>query len=274
MVKALFCIFSAIIGLVAIFVGLQSLNDLQWQVDSVHLQFTEPPFVSRKLSGEKIFGNYLVFDRKSVDIRCFSYDDFLENVEAYREDDELAIQVKETHSIREGIIQSAIATSESIRISYEPSLMIVLKGYGSEELIMEMERENDQRFLRLFSPNTQYARSIARTCREMGLAYALNVYGLTEQAHYQALQEVYFPRYTLEVSKVSATFENDLTAEELQLRMKGIIYDSIIQSFENGWEMVVFEATIKNLKALQSVLDEMMPLPVQLIAYPFWRDDE
>lgn len=274
MIKALFCIFSAIIGIYAIYVGIGSLIDFQWQVDSVELQYTEPPFIAKKTTVEKAFGNNLRFDQISLDIQCYTYEEFLQKVEEYRKDRDLNIQVKETNSIREGIVQSAVASGEGIRISYEPSLLIVLNGYGSEELIMEMEEENDQRFLRVLLPKAQYSRSIARTCRERGLPYALNTEGLTEQERFQALQNAYFPRYTLEISRPTISFGSELTADELQLRMKGIIYDSLIESYENGWEMVIFNATIKNLKALQAVLGEMMPLPIKLVSYPLWRDEK
>ncbi|MFP4461008.1 MAG: hypothetical protein ACOC34_02820 [Thermotogota bacterium] len=274
MIKALFCIFSVFLGIYAIVSGVQSLSNIQWQIDTVEVQYTEPPFIAKKELTEKSFENSLIFEKKPIDIQCYSYEDFLNNVEQYKNDRKLNIDVKETSSLREGIIQSAVASGNGIRINYEPSLLIVLNGYGTEELIMEMERENDQRFLRLVLPHAQYSKSIAKSLRQMGLPYALNNYGLTEQKRKEALQECYFPRYSMEISKPSATFDNALSSDELQLKMKGIIYDALIESYENGWETVVFDATIKNLKALQSVLDEMMPLPIQLVHYPLWRDEE
>jgi hypothetical protein len=274
MIKALFCIFSVVLGIYALFFGIQSLADIQWRMDSKVVQYTEPPFIAKKEPVERAFGEGLTFESRPLDIQCYTYDDFLKNVEIYKKDRELNIEVKETNAIREGIVQSAVAYGDGIKISYEPSLLIALNGYGSEELILEMERENDNRFLRLLLPNGQYTRSIARTFRQMGLPYALNTNGLDKQEQLKALQNAYFPRYTLEISKPSASFAHDLTSDELQLRMKGIIYDALIESYESGWQLIVFNATIKNLKALQTVLDEMAPLPVQLIPYPLWRDDE
>jgi len=274
MIKALFCIFSVVFGIYALFLGIQSLENFQWRIDSTELQYTEPPFISKKTSMPKIFGNHLDFENLPLDIRCFTYDEFLKQVEEYRKVRELKIDIQETNSIREGIVNAAVASGEGIRISYEPSLLIVLSGYGSDELILEMERENDQRFLRLLLPNAQYSRSIAKSFRQMNLPYALNSFGLNEQDLKLALQNAYFPKYTMDISKPSVTFETRLSSEELQLRMKGMIYDSLIESYESGWEIVIFNATIKNLKALQTVLDEMMPLPVNLVSYPLWRDDE
>ena len=213
------------------------------------------------------------FEDEPKDIQVFTYEDFQSQVEKYSEEMEIKIDVKKANSIREGIVTSATAFGEGIRISYEPSLLIVLSGYGTEELIMEMEREKDQRFLRVISPNTQYSRSISKTFRQMELPYALNVHALDESERETALQEAYYPRYTVAISRPSIRFGSDMSSDELQLKMKGIIYDFVIESYEKGYEMVTFEATIKNLKALQSVLDEMMPLPVKLVSYPHWRDD-
>ena len=274
MIKALFCILSVVFGIYALFLGIQSLENFQWRIDSTELQYTEPPFIAKKESVENIFGENLDFKNKPIDIRCYTYDEFLNQVEQYRNVRELNIDVKETNSIREGIVNSAVASGDGIRISYEPSLLIVLSGYGSEELILEMERENDQRFLRLLLPNAQYSRTIAKNFRQKNLPYALNVYGLNEQELELALKDAYFPKYSMDISKPGVTFETNLSSDELQLRMKGAIYDSLIESYENGWEIVIFNATIKNLKALQAVLDEMMPLPVKLVPYPLWRDDE
>src|SRR6056297_3199509 len=146
MIKALFCIFSVVIGIYALFLGVNSLKDFEWRIDSAEAQYTEPPFITKKESAEMTFGASLLFEKKPIDIQCYTYDDFLSEVEDHRKDWELNIDVKETNSIREGIVQSAVATAEGIRIAYEPSLLIILNGYGSEELILEMERENDQRF--------------------------------------------------------------------------------------------------------------------------------
>ncbi|MEA1885331.1 MAG: hypothetical protein U9N62_12565 [Thermotogota bacterium] len=274
MIKALFCIFSVVLGIYAVFFGVQSLDDIQWRMESKVVQYTEPPFIAKKEPLQSTFGEGLNFEDQFSNIYCYTYDDFLNYVEIYKKDREINIEVKETNAIREGIVQSAVAYGEGIKIHYEPSLLIVLNGYGSEELILEMERENDDRFLRLLLPNGQYTQSIARIFRQMDLPYALNTNGLNEQERLKALQSAYFPRYTLEISKASTSFESNLSSNELQLRMKGIIYDALIESYESGWQMVVFNATIKNLKALQTVLDEMAPLPVKLIPYPLWRDDE
>ncbi len=273
MIKALFCIFSVVIGIYALFLGVQTVADFNWRIESTEVKYTDPPFINKKEATMNSFGSDLKFETETKEIICYTYEDFLTEVEKYRKERELTIEVKETNSIREGIVTSASASSEGIRISYEPSLLIILNGYGSEELILEMEKESDERFLRLVLPNTEYSRTVSRVFRQMQLPYALNSYGIGEGDMRKAMQDSYYPRYSIEISRLSATFSNQLTAEELQLKMKGIIYVYVINSYEKGWEMVVFEATIKNLKALQAVLDEMMPLPVRLVPYPFWRDN-
>ena len=247
--------------------------DFNWRVHSVNEKYTDPPFITKKAAVETDFGREFSFEKEPTVIQCFTYEDFENKVEKHSEEKAINIDVKKANSIREGIVTSASASGEGIRISYEPSLLIVLSGYGTEELIMEMERETDRRFLRVISPNTQYSRSTAKTFRQMGLPYALNIHGLDDSETEPALQSVYYPRYTLDIPRPDVNFGSDLSSDELQLKMKGLIYDSVIESYEKGYEMVVFEATIKNLKALQAVLDEMMPLPVKLCSYPLWRDD-
>src|SRR6056297_2903108 len=149
MIKALFCIFSVVIGIYALFLGVNSIKGFEWHIDSAEAQYTEPPFIAKKERAQITFANSLLFEKKSIEIQSYTYEGFLSEVEVHREDRELNIDVKETNSIREGIVQSAVASAEGIRIAYEPSLLIILNGYGAEELILEMERENDQRFLRL-----------------------------------------------------------------------------------------------------------------------------
>lgn len=274
MIKVLFCIFSVMMGIIALFLGVDSLTSFDWRIESTLTKYSDPVFISKKESVNNVFDGELDLIDTSFFIDCYTYDDFLNAVEKHQERNELNVTVNKAHALSEGIVTSATANAPGIQIHYEPSLLIVLNGYGNDELILEMEREKDQRFLRLVVPNAQHSTKTAKTLRQMDLPYALNRIGVSEEKLEQAKQSVYYPRYSLEVSGPTAQFSNELSADELQLKMKGLIYDALIRSYEKGWEQVVFEATIKNLKALQTVLDEMMPLPVQLVSYPYWRDEE
>jgi len=274
MIKVLFCIFSVMMGIIALFLGVDSLTGFDWRIESALTKYTDPVFISKKESVNNVFDGDLDLNDTSLFIDCYTYDNFLNAVEKYQERNELNVMVNKANAISEGIVTSATAKAPGIQIHYEPSLLIVLNGYGNDELILEMEREKDQRFLRLVVPNAQHSTTTAKTLRQMDLPYALNRMGISEEKLEQAKQSVYYPRYALEVSGPTAQFSNELSADELQLKMKGLIYDALIRSYEKGWEQVVFEATIKNLKALQTVLDEMMPLPIQLVSYPYWRDEE
>ncbi len=274
MIKVLFCIFSVIMGIMGLFLGVDSLTGFDWQIESTLTKYTDPVFIIKKETRNTLFDSTLFNEDNTLFIVCYTVEEFQNAVEKHQEKKKLTVVVNKANALSEGLVTSATAKGPGIQIHYEPSLLIVLNGYGNDELILEMEREKDQRFLRLVMPNAQHSTSTAKALRQMNLPYAMNRKGIRDENLEQAKQSVYYPKYDYEVSGATAQFSNELSADELQLKMKGMIYDALIRSYEKGWEEVVFEATIKNLKALQAVLDEMMPLPVQLVSYPLWRDDE
>jgi len=271
MFRVIFCLLAAVIGGFAVFYGSESVIGYKWDNDAEEFRYADPPVIQVKNNLKINHSNTTVPLLKTEEIVCFTYEDFKKRT-VDLDTETFDYDIRESSSLGNKVVLYAKAENKRYLITYEPSLLIAISGYGSDDLISEIEIEDDTSFLRIIDPFEEYSVFLAETFRKKRLPYALNIKGLNSKDIARANKEVFFPKYMLETNNSAIEFPVSLSYEEVQLKMKGLIYDAVIKSYDTGYQIITFKATIKNLKCLQTTLGEMLPLPVKLVSFPFWSE--
>jgi len=264
---------AVMIGGFALFYGSQAILDYEWDKSNEEFRYADPPVIQVK-NNLKI--NHIEFnqpEKEKEKVFLYTYEDFKKTT-AQLDQTDLVFDIRKSSNLGEEFVLFARAENEDAEYFYEPSLLIIISDYGSDDLISEIEFQNDNHYLRILNPFEDHSALLAENFRRKGLPYAINSKGLNSETDLQvAMRDTYYPKYNLEITERPIEFPVALGYDEIQLKMKGIIYDAIIESYKTGYQTVVFKATIKNLKCLQTTLNEMLPLPVKLLSYPLWRDN-
>lgn len=264
---------AVVIGGLATFYGFDSIIGFNWEVSEQKVRYADPPIIqikkNKKVNQSERFG---IKEEKNL-IYCYTYEDFLEKVNEIGEST-LDVEVQKNLNLGDSFVIKAVAQNSDYCVSYEPSLLIAITDYGNDDLISEIETEGDNNYLRIISPFEEYSSFLSDIFRKKRLPYALNLNNLdTDNEIDKALTETYYPKFLLKVTNKVIEFPVSLSYEEVQLKMKGLIYDAVIRSYKSGHQMIVFKANIKNLKCLQTTLEEMLPLPVKILSYPLWSSE-
>jgi hypothetical protein len=271
MFRILFCLLAVIAGGVALFYGSDSVIGYDWKKNGEDFRYADPPVIQMKSNLKLNQIDIGGIPNEKEYIVCYTYDDF-EQITSDSDKINLDFDIQETENFGNSLILSARAENDDYLIIYEPTLLIAIAGYGSDDLISEIEIKDDSNYLRVVNPFEEYSSFISENFRRKNIPYAINSYNLADEKLSAAIKENFFPKYTIAVSRPPRDFPVSLSYEEIQLKMKGIIYDAVINAYHSGYEMVVFKANIKNLKCLQTTLKEMLPLPVKLLPYPYWSE--
>jgi len=284
MAKVFFCLFSVVIGAIAIFIGFKVIFSFEMIEEQEVIRLNDPPLIFLK-EDQKTFEEASphndqlivpafqpVFSTRQSDYYTFSA--FKRNVERLEAETgrQIDVMINRTDFPEEGLIKAATAVTQSGVLTYEPSLLIMLSGYGDDELIVEIDNAS-YNFLRVLRPFADSSSRIAAQFREKDLKYAVDIstaQGKEEKE--QAMAEALYPRYAFKEAPRTILLSSNLSPEETALRMKGIIYDKIIEALEKGFAVVAFDASIKHLKSLQQVLEDLSPLPIRLVGYPLWSE--
>lgn len=183
------------------------------------------------------------------------------------------IRVYTSEFLFQDVITFMVARDHELWLYYRPKLAIVLMDYGHDELAIDIDRFQvpATRILSMSNPHIEDLTHELRERNAYFLAYKDEGDTQSQQEETMTIERAGFPYRVLDSVDFSA---HDFSADESEVivwKMKGLLYQYLEVSFDQGYASMVIGSSVKELDALYNVLDEFGEIPVHFTHFLLWE---
>ncbi len=183
------------------------------------------------------------------------------------------IKVYTASFLFEDVVSFMVARDHELVVFYRPKLAIGLMSYGEDDLAIDIDTLPIEatRFLPVENPNVQ---ELAKTLRERNCSFlGIHKGSIDAEEGWDEIQSIplSFPYGVYSAIPFDHHNFSRYPKDELEWKMKGLLYETCGLAFETGYAVMVIGSSIRELEGLARVLDGMGTMPVHFARLLEWE---